>query len=236
MALGTVLVVEDDSAIRRAVADALRFHGYAVREAGDGQAGLALALTEGIDLVLLDLLMPKLDGLGVLAALRPARARLPVIVLTARGQEEDRVRGLKAGADDYVVKPFSVAELVARVEAVLRRSAERPGAVGAVRVRGRRIDFERREVGFDDGQTIVLSELEARVLEYLSVNRGRAVARDELLSRVWGVDPRNSATRTVDMTVARLREQLRDQAGEGGVNEVIITVRGKGYMLAEGGL
>jgi two-component system, OmpR family, alkaline phosphatase synthesis response regulator PhoP len=229
MPLGTVLVVEDDPAIRRAVADALQFHGYAVREAPDGRAGLDAALGVDVDLVLLDLLMPRMDGLSVLGELRKARARLPVIILTARGQEQDRVKGLKAGADDYIVKPFSVTELIARVEAVLRRSAERPGAVRSLRIAGRLIDFERREATLPGGGRVMLSETEARVLEYLSANRGRAVAREELLSRVWGVDPRNSGTRTVDMAIARLREQLGDDPGEPAV---VLTVRGKGYMLA----
>ena len=229
MPLGTVLVVEDDSAIRRAVTDALKFHGYAVREAPDGRAGLDAALAGEVDLVLLDLLMPRMDGLSVLAELRRDKPRLPVIILTARGQEQDRIKGLKAGADDYVVKPFSVVELIARVEAVLRRSAERPTSVRSLRIAGRSIDFERREVLLPGGARVVLSDMESRVLEYLSANRGRAVARDELLTHVWGVDPRNSGTRTVDMTIARLREQLGDDPGEPAV---ILTVRGKGYMLA----
>ncbi len=229
MPLATVLIVEDDAAIRRALGDALRFHGYVVREAGDGQAGLDAALASDVDLVLLDLLMPKKDGITVLTELRRSRARLPVIILTARGQEQDRVRGLKAGADDYVVKPFSVVELVARVEAVLRRSAERPTSVRTLTIGGRVIDFERREVALASGARVVLSDMESRVLEYLSANRGRAVAREELLSHVWGVDPRNSGTRTVDMTIARLREALGDNPSEPAV---ILTVRGKGYMLA----
>lgn len=231
MPLATILIVEDDPAIRRALADALKFHTYSVREAADGQAGLHAALASDIDLVLLDLLMPKKDGITLLTELRRSRARLPVIILTARGQEQDRVKGLKAGADDYVVKPFSVVELIARVEAVLRRSAERPTTLRTLTIAGRTIDFERREValGGATGTRVVLSDMESRVLEYLSANRGRAVAREELLSNVWAVDPRNSGTRTVDMTIARLREALADNPSE---PVVILTVRGKGYMLA----
>src|SRR3954467_1391622 len=123
MPLATVLIVEDDAAIRRGLCDALKFGGYATREAADGAAGLEAALADGIDLVLLDILMPRMDGLQVLTELRRARPALPVIFLTARGQEEDRVRGLRAGADDYVVKPFGATEVLARIEAVLRRSA-----------------------------------------------------------------------------------------------------------------
>lgn len=230
MPLGTVLVVEDDAPIRRGLVDALSFAGYIALEAGDGQAGFDLALSADVDLVLLDILMPKMDGLAVLAEIRRAKPALPVIMLTARGEEHDRVRGLKAGADDYIVKPFGASELLARVEAVLRRSAERPTHLVRIRVAGREIDFERREVIHADGQRVVLPQREAEVLAYLAANRGRAVSRDELLSRVWGVDPRGMSTRTVDMAVARLREQLRDDPA---TPAVIVTVRAKGYMLAE---
>lgn len=229
MPLGTVLVIEDDAPIRRGLVDALTFAGYATIEAPDGRAGLDAALTCMIDLVLLDVLMPRLDGFGVLVELRKAKPVLPVIMLTAKGEEQDRVRGLKAGADDYVVKPFSATELLARVEAVLRRTPARPSDICVLSVDGRRIDLERREVTHPDGGRQTLSEREAQTLAYLARNPGRAISRDELLSRVWGLDPRGMHTRTVDMTVARLREVLRDNHGE---PSVIVTVRGKGYMLA----
>ncbi|MBN1488703.1 MAG: response regulator transcription factor [Phycisphaerae bacterium] len=229
MPRGTILVVEDDAAIRRGIVDALRFAGYQTFEAADGQVGLSSAIGAEIDLVLLDILMPKMDGFAVLEELRRVRPALPVIVLTARGAEDDRVRGLRGGADDYVVKPFSAKELLARVEAVLRRSAERPQAVAAIRIAGRTIDFERREIRQADGQCAVLSVREAAILQYLAANRGRAIDRSELLARVWGFDPRGVRTRTVDMHIARLRERL----GDDPVNPTVIcTVRGKGYMLA----
>lgn len=231
MALGRVLVVEDDGAIRRGLVDLLRVSGYAPLEAPDGQAGLELAVSAEIDLVLLDILMPRLDGWGVLREIRRTRPSLPVIMLTAKGEEGDRVRGLHDGADDYVVKPFSPKELLARVEAVLRRSPERPRAVAKATIAGRVIDFERREVTLPDGTREALSERESEVLSYLVANRGRAIARDELLSRVWGLDPRGVQTRTVDMTIARLREVLRDDSSSPAV---IVTVRQRGYMLAGG--
>jgi DNA-binding response OmpR family regulator len=232
LSLGTVLVVEDDSAIRRGLVDALKFSGYGVREAADGEAGLEAALAQGVDLVLLDILMPKMDGLGLLSELRRVRPALPVIFLTARGQEEDRVRGLKSGADDYIVKPFSIGELMARVEAVLRRSPERPQRVQSLHIGHLIIDFERRELIHDDGRRDIIPQREAELLSYLAGHRGRAISREELLLRVWGVDPRGVATRTVDMAVARLREQLRDDPEN---PRVILTVRGKGYMLAAEG-
>ena len=230
MSLGTVLIVEDDTSIRRGIVDSLRFSGYTVREAADGEAGLDAALAEGIDLVLLDIMMPKMDGLEVLGELRKARPALPVIFLTARGEQEDRVKGLRLGADDYVVKPFGVDELVARVEAVLRRSAERPLDTPTLSIAGREIDFERRQARLPSGEVRSLTEREAEVLRFLNANRGRAVSRDELLRKVWGLDPRGTHTRTVDMAVARLRENLDDDPSSPAV---IATIRGKGYILAD---
>jgi DNA-binding response OmpR family regulator len=224
-----VLVVEDDHAIRRGVCDALRCSGYTPREAPDGRAGLDLAIESEIDLVLLDVLMPKVDGFTVLREIRRVKPTLPVIMLTAKGEEHDRVQGLRDGADDYVVKPFSATELLARVEAVLRRSPERSGPVKRLIINGRVIDLQRREVTREDGETIVLTEREAALITYLASNRGRAISREELLTRVWGLDPRGVQTRTIDMAVARLREALRDDPNE---PRVIVTVRAKGYMLA----
>jgi DNA-binding response OmpR family regulator len=231
MTAPTLLVVEDDAAIRRGLVDALRFAGYGVIEAADGAAGLDLALGGAPDLVLLDVLLPKLDGTEVLVRLRAARPTLPVILVTAKGAEGDRVEGLRRGADDYVVKPFSAKELLARVEAVLRRSSARPTDVAALDVAGRRVDLERREVVVDGGAPRQLSEKETEILRYLARNPGRAVSRDELLRNVWGLDPRGVETRTVDMHVARLRDKLGDDAER---PSVVVTVRGKGYMLARG--
>lgn len=230
MPLGTILVVEDDDAIRRGVVDAVTASGYAALEAPDGEAGLQVALAADLDLVLLDVMMPKKDGLTVLTEIRKVKPGLPAIMLTAKGEEEDKVRGLRAGADDYVVKPFSASELLARIEAVLRRSAERPKTVRRLELNGRVIDFDRREMTLPTGEKQTLPQLEADLLAYLAANPGRAVSRDELLQRVWGVDPRGMQTRTVDMAVARLREALRDDAAD---PRVIATVRAKGYMLAE---
>ncbi len=233
MTIGTVLVVEDDAAIRRGIVDSLKFAGYGVFEAEDGERGLRTALAATPDLVLLDVLMPKKDGFEVLEELRRSRPSLPVIMLTARGTEEDRVRGLRGGADDYVVKPFNTGELLARVEAVLRRSPARPETeVHTLEVAGRTIDFERREATLPDGKTVQLTEREAEVLAFLAANRTRAISRDELLRCVWGLDPRGVRTRTVDMLIARLRDRLNDDRNN---PTVILTVRAKGYMLADSG-
>jgi len=229
MPLATILVVEDDAAIRRGLCDALKFSGYEAIEAADGAAGLDMVLTREPHLALLDVLMPKMDGFTLLREIRKAKPALPVIMLTAKGEEADRVKGLKEGADDYVVKPFSAKELVARIEAVLRRTPERPSPVAKLSLAGRAIDLDRREVTRPDQSREALSQREADVLAYLIANRGRAIARDELLMRVWGLDPRGMQTRTVDMAVARLREVLQDDPAD---PRVIVTVRAKGYMLA----
>ncbi len=223
------LVVEDDPAIRRGLIDALRFAGFAVRECGDGGEAVDLAVERDVDLVLLDVLLPGVDGFEILQRLRRFRPRLPVIMLTARGAEDDRVRGLRLGADDYVVKPFSARELLARVEAVLRRSAERPSAVRSLSLGDRRVDFDRLQIELAGGETRALSEHQAQLLHYLAANRGRAVGRDELLQHLWGCDPARVESRTVDMHIARLREKLEP---EGGPPRFVQTVRGKGYRLA----
>ncbi len=228
MARRRILVIEDDCAIREGIIDALRYEGYDTREAARGDMALPLAIQVDCDLILLDLVLPGGDGLEILRQVRQCRPTLPVIILTARGEEKDRVRGLKLGADDYVVKPFGVKELLARVEAVLRRSPERPSDLRRVPLPGGVIDLDRCEVRFDDGHACGLSEREAALLRYLAINAGRAICRDEILSRVWRITPTGVETRTIDMHVARLREKLRDDPAE---PRILRTVRGKGYMF-----
>ena len=224
-----ILVIEDDAAIRQGIVDALTFEGYDTFEAEDGDSGLHMALKVDCDLLLLDLILPGRDGFEILQEVRVTRPTLPVIILTARGAENDRVQGLRLGADDYVVKPFSVKELLARVAAVMRRSPERPTDVAEIRLPHATADLSRREVRFDSGQRRELSEREAELLRYLAQNPGRAISRKEILSRVWRIDPSGVETRTIDMHVARLREKLHDN---GVQHNIIMTVRGRGYMFA----
>jgi DNA-binding response OmpR family regulator len=224
-----VLVIEDDDAIRRGVCDALTFAGYEVLAAATGHEGLSRGLSATVDLVLLDLMLPGPSGFEILQAVREARPTLPVIILSARGEEADRVRGLRLGADDYVVKPFSVKELLARVEAVLRRSPERPEPVRHIVLADGVADLARREVRFDDGTRQELSEREVALLGYLAAHRGRAVSREEILTRIWRLDPRGRETRTIDVHMANLRAKLRDDAES---PRVLLTVRGKGYVFA----
>jgi DNA-binding response OmpR family regulator len=226
-----IVVIEDEHAIRRGVADALRASGYEVAEATDGDRGLTEAVRPGVDLILLDLLLPRRDGHAILAEIRRARPTVPVIILTARGTEDDRVRGLKMGADDYVVKPFSARELLARVEAVLRRSLGRPAEVQGARLGRAVIDLERREICWSEQERGELSETESAILGFLVAHRKRAVSRDELLTRIWGIEPLGLETRTVDMHIARLRTKLRDPSGRKSP-EAILTVRAHGYMAS----
>jgi DNA-binding response OmpR family regulator len=225
-----ILVVEDDGAIRRGIVDALSFDGYKTLEAAEGKAGMVSALQSQCDLILLDLVLPKIGGLAILEEVRKSRPTLPVIILTARGEESDRIKGLKMGADDYVVKPFSIKELLARVQAVLRRTPGRPSDLAFIAFPGGRYDLIRCELHFDDGQRGELSEREVELLRYLAVNFERAVSRDEIMERIWHINPRCvTETRTIDMHIARLREKLHDDSD---LPRIILTVRGKGYRFA----
>lgn len=230
MSTQAILTIEDDEAIRRGIVDALNFAGFKVFEAGNGDDGRQLALTVGYDLLLLDLVLPGTGGLEILRQVRSARPTQAIIILTAKGDEDDRVEGLRLGADDYVVKPFGVKELLARVAAVLRRSPERPGDIHHVPVSKGMVDLARREVRFESGARCELSDREIELLRYLASNSGRAISRDEILSNVWRISPAGVSTRTIDMHVARLREKLGDDPEN---PSVILTVRGTGYMYAQ---
>jgi DNA-binding response OmpR family regulator len=225
-----VLIVEDDVAIRRGLVDALRFNGYEPLEAGDGETAVCRALEDAPDLVLLDCMLPKGSGLEALRKIREARPTLPVILVTALGSEDDRVAGLARGADDYIVKPFSLRELLARVEAVLRRSPGRPSDVKALSDGAVRVDLARRVLAGTVGEQ-AMPERDIEILRFLAAHRTRVVERDELLQCIWGLDPRGLETRTVDMQIARLRERI---AAAGARDEWIATARGKGYRLAGG--
>jgi len=223
----TICLIEDDPAIHDAMTTALQTSGYEVHSASDGLEGKRLAVQVDCDLMLLDLILPGCSGLEILAEVRLTRPTLPVIIMTALGDEDDRIRGLKLGADDYVVKPFSIKELLARMEAVMRRSAERPQDVRQIAFTGGSIDLERSEIQKENGDRIDLSERELSLLRYLAGNRGRAISRDELLERVWRMNS-GAQTRTIDMHIARLREKLELNPAK---PSILLTVRGKGYMF-----
>ncbi|BCU76475.1 response regulator transcription factor [Luteolibacter sp. LG18] len=226
MAETTILVVEDDPAVRRGVVDVLEYAGYRTLEAADGHAGMDLALRANYRLALLDLVMPGPSGFEILEALRKKRPGQAVIILSARGEENDRVRGLTTGADDYVVKPFSMKELLARVDAVLRRTCERAAPASESAIPGGTADFTARRLTFADGRCEELSEREADLLRYLVESPGRIVTREEILRQIWGLDPDRTETRTIDMHVMHLRTKLGDKD-----QTVLVTVRGKGYRF-----
>ena len=220
-----VLVVEDDTDTARVVRAYLERDGFEVEVARDGVAGLERALNERPDLVVLDWMLPGLDGLSFLRALRRDGA-LPVIMLTARTEEGDRIAGLEAGADDYVAKPFSPRELTARVQAVLRRApSARAQPPAVLQVGGLRIDGERRSVEAH-GLALELSALEFDLLAALAAAPGRVFTRDELIERVWGPDF-TGVDRVVDVHVSNLRQKLEAAGARGLVG----TVRGVGYRL-----
>lgn len=222
------LVVEDDSAIRRGVLDALRAAGHQPTEAARGDVGLQLALSGDFDLLLLDMVLPGNSGWEILRVVRAARPELPIIVLTACGAENQRVDGLQLGADDYVVKPFSLRELLARVDAVLRRAPARSPGPARVQFDGGVIDIVNRSLILENGQTVELSEKESEVLIFLAARSDQVVSREQLLAGVWGLNPRGLNTRTVDMHITRLREKLCDDAAQ---PRVLKTVWGRGYQF-----
>ena len=226
MTAPTLLVIEDDPAVRRGVVDVLEYAGYQVLEAADGHAGMELALKANYRLLLLDLVMPGPSGFEILAALKRHRPGQAVIILSARGEENDRVRGLVNGADDYVVKPFGMKELLARVDAVLRRTSERAVPADQRAVPGGVVDFPAGLLRFDDGTTAELSAREGDLLRYLMDAAGRVVPREEILRQLWNLDPNRTETRTIDMHIMHLRGKLRDKD-----QTMLETVRGKGYRF-----
>ena len=222
-----ILIIEDDQPIRDGVCDALGAAGFGVVGESTGEAGLETFRNAAFDLLLLDIILPGRDGLSILTEIRQHRPGFPVILLTAKGDVGDRVRGLKLGADDYVVKPFSVQELLARIDAVLRRSPQRAGATGVVQIdEFCTADFEARTLT-NQTTSLVLSEKEADLLRYLVANSGRVISRDELIQYVWSLDPRGLQSRTVDVHVGRLREKLSMIKSIAQIQ----TLRGNGYVF-----
>lgn len=226
----TILTVEDDAPIRQGICDLLKFAGYAVHEAADGECGLRAATRQEYDLLLLDLVLPKVSGIEILRQTRLVHSSVPIIILSAKGEETDRIAGLRGGADDYILKPFGPQELLARIEAVLRRSPARPQNVSRLTFPAGEADLQQSRLKYLDGSTDTLSDREADVLRYLACHRTRALSREELLTYVWHIDPRNMRTRVVDMTISRLRDKLRDDSR---APELLVTVRGKGYLLTD---
>ena len=220
-----ILIVDDEPEMLRGLEDNLQFEGYQTVTAGDGKKGLALALSEAPDLIVLDVMMPGMSGWDLCRELRRRGLDVPVIMLTARGEEVDRVLGLELGADDYVTKPFSLRELMARIRAVLRRPGPRQKfeefAFGAVRVH-----LRARQV-FKGGREVRLTRKEFDLLRYLVEHPGEVITRDRLLDEVWGYE-RFPTTRTVDTHILRLRQKFEDDPERPAH---ILTAHGQGYRF-----
>jgi two-component system alkaline phosphatase synthesis response regulator PhoP len=221
-----ILLVEDEKGLILTLTDRLSGEGYLVEHATDGEAGLARAASEPFDLLLLDLMLPKLSGFDVCRELRKRGIETPVIMLTARGQIVDKVVGLKLGADDYVTKPFEMAELLARVEARLRRVPATPHPVEGYSFGDVRVDFRKAEA-MKNGATLDLSAREFQLLRYFIDHRGATLTREELLNEVWGYNAMPS-TRTVDVHVAWLRQKIEVNVRH---PQFIVTVHGIGYKF-----
>ena len=224
---GKILVVEDDPSILRGLQLNLSMEGYTVRSAMDGEAGLALARSEGPDLLLVDIMLPKVGGLDLIRALRESDRDTPILILSAKGQEADKVIGLQLGADDYIVKPFSLKELLARIAAALRRRGARsPEEDGPRRFGDVEVDLVARRLTVR-GERVTLTAREFDLLAFFVAHPGRVFSREQLMQAVWGSRYTGTA-RTVDNFVGRLRAHIRDDAENPRHLE---TVRGYGYRF-----
>ncbi|MBN1140765.1 MAG: response regulator transcription factor [Deltaproteobacteria bacterium] len=226
----SLLVVEDDAAILEGLLDLFAFHGYAPRGAADGDTGLQLSLAENFDLVILDVMLPGRDGFSVCRELRARKPWQPILMLTAKGGEEDVVTGFRGGADDYVRKPFSLRELLARVEALLRRGARFAAGwrqtLGDLELDGENLALRRGR------QTVALTPREMDILSYLARNRKRTVSQRELLGEIWRYSDPGIETRTVDIHLANLRKKIAALFPDGGREGFFIrNIRGRGYRL-----
>lgn len=224
----TILVIEDDPAMIAGLKDNLEVEGYRLLTASNVRQGREAALHGKPDLILLDVMLPDGDGVSLCRELRAHGLRQPIIMLTARGEETDKVRGFEGGADDYIVKPFGLRELLARIHAQLRRHGGAGHLQGPVAVGRSVVDFKRHQLS-RDGELVEISAKELELLRYLVQHRGEVVSRDMLLTEVWG-HQREVATRTVDNFIVRLRKKIEADPAD---PRYLITVHGSGYKLVE---
>lgn len=220
-----ILIVEDESNIRELISYNLKNNSYKVLEAEDGVQGLELSLREKPDLILLDVMLPGMNGMDICKELRNRGSKIPIIILTAKNEDIDKVMGLELGADDYMTKPFSVHELMARIKAVLRRAEQRI-EVKKITKGGLTIDIDRHEVLLN-GKPVDLSLKEFDLLKTLAENKGMVMTRDQLLDKVWGIDY-DGENRTVDVHIRYLRRKLEDKEAD---SVYIQTIRGMGYKM-----
>jgi len=222
----TILIIEDDISIQRGLKDTLVFEGYEVETSLNGREGLELALKLKIDLLLLDIMLPGLNGYEICKRLKEKKPELPIIMLTARGAELDKVIGLDFGADDYITKPFSIPELLARIRAALRRIEELTNISDTYSFGKIKLDFKKYQA-FNEKEEINLSSKEFAILKYLIAHEGEVIHRHELLDKVWGYDV-IPTTRTVDNYILELRKKLEENPSE---PKHLISIRGVGYKF-----
>jgi DNA-binding response OmpR family regulator len=220
-----ILIIEDEPDIARGLSDALEFEQFEVMTSGRGREGIKMLQERGADLIILDLMLPDINGFSVCEQIRQSHPVVPIIMLTARSQETDKIRGLEVGADDYVTKPFSVGELIARINAIFRRlhrtQNDETIRIGVNTIYPRRHELERK------GKTVALSFYEVELLRLLWERAGEPVTRDEILDKIWGVSG-HSQTRSVDNFVVKLRKKIEDDASK---PRHIVTIYGTGYKL-----
>jgi DNA-binding response OmpR family regulator len=226
--MAKILIVEDEPAMQLGLKDNLEMESYSVELAGDGETGLAKIKSGAYDLILLDVMLPKISGFDICKAARSAGVKTPIILLTARGEEIDKVLGLELGADDYITKPFSVRELLARVKAILRRNqlVAPPPEHAMVNIGRLQIDFSLFYARNESGE-VKLSHKEIEILQFLFRNKNKVISRYDLLENVWGYDEQIT-TRTVDNFIARLRQKLEENPNS---PKTILTVHGAGYKM-----
>lgn len=226
--MARILVVEDEANMRMGLADNLEFEGYEVDQAEEGNEGLKKILANKYSLILLDVMMPNMSGFEICKTIRAKGISTPVILLTAKGEEIDKVRGLELGADDYITKPFSLRELLARVKAVLRRGEMTAGEkkIEMVKLGRLEVDFPSYNA-FEDGSQVQMSHKEYEILKYLYEHKNRIVSRDDLLKSIWGYEERVT-TRTVDNFILKLRQKIEEDHEH---PQIILTVHGTGYKL-----
>jgi DNA-binding response OmpR family regulator len=224
--MARILLVEDEPKMQRGLRDNLEFEGHEVTIEGDGSSGLQTLLRESFDLVLLDVMLPQMSGFDVVRKSREKGNRTPILLLTAKGEEIDKVLGLELGADDYVTKPFSVRELIARVNALLRRACPAAAAESMMMLGDITVNFA-GYTGSKDGQEFSMTPKEFDILKYLWLHRNETISRDDLLKNVWGYDD-SVSTRTVDNFVLKIRQKIEDDPAH---PKIVITIHGTGYKL-----
>ena len=223
-----ILIIEDEIAIAEGLVDLCELNGYRVKHVVDGESGLAEALSGQYGLVLLDLMLPGMDGFTVCDKIREKDKSLPIIILSAKNSDDDIINGLKFGADDYIPKPFSVPMLLARIEAVLRRSRQTMENEGKLVAGNLRVNF-REYTGVRGTEELAFTRKEIEILEYLWNNRDHAIPRSELLRKVWGYENAESVdTRTVDIHITKLRKKIEDDPAH---PKLLVTFRGEGYQM-----